>query len=100
MLRCDYAAQIIESGIRGKPLRRFSEKAVGLSEITVFNLTLYLEDLLVFLGRGMLAGTGLDGNGKAKRTNEGESKTWKAMAHLSNGTRKRGFTGNHKKDYR
>jgi len=88
LLRGDYAAQIVEPGISRKVLRGLGEKAVGLREIAVFDLTLDLEDLLVFFGRGILAGTGLDGNGKAKRTNQGARKTWKTMAHLSNGTRK------------
>ena len=88
LLDGDYAAQIVEPGISRIMLGGLGEKAVGLREIAVFDLTLDLEDLLVFFGRGILAGTGLDGNGKAKRTNQGARKTWKTMAHLSNGTRK------------
>ena len=88
LLDGDYAAQIVEPGISRIMLGGLGEKAVGLREIAVFDLTLDLEDLLVFFGRGILAGTDLDGNGKAKKTNEDESKIWKKIAHLSNGTRK------------
>src|ERR1700730_15232305 len=88
LLRGDYAAQIVEPGISRKVLRGLGEKAVGLREIAVFDLTLDLEDLLVFFGRGILAGTGVDGNGKGKKPNEDEIKIWKKIAHLSTGTRK------------
>lgn len=74
LLGGDYAAQIVEPGISRKVLRGLGEKAVGLGEIAVFNLTLDLEDLLVFFESGILAGIGAGDNREAKRTRYGENK--------------------------
>src|SRR5258708_24908373 len=74
LLRGDYAAQIVEPGISRKVLRGLGEKAICLREIAVLDLTLDLENLLLFFGGGILAGIGAGDNREAKRTREGENK--------------------------
>src|SRR6266404_482559 len=83
LLSRNHSVQILESRIGGKARRCFGEKAVGLSPIAAFDLTLDLQNLALFVGRSVLAGLSLNRAHNTKRAHQQRySKYWRPMAHL------------------